>query len=40
MFTTNVQELQQANSSFELKNPKKADKKKYVNSGVVSTLLF
>ncbi|KAF6029550.1 CPNE8 [Bugula neritina] len=35
MFTTNVQELQQANSSFELKNPKKADKKKYVNSGVV-----
>ena len=36
MFLTNVAELSVTDSTFELKNPKKADKKKYVNSGTVS----
>lgn len=37
LFLTNVAELSVPNSVFELKNPKKAaKKKKYTNSGTVS----
>ena len=35
VFLTNVNELAKHSVNFELKNPKKTHKKKYVNSGVV-----